>query len=460
QAVIAIENVRLFKELDARNRELTEALEQQTATAEMLRVISRSPTDIDPVLEAVVESVARLCDSPDVTIFRIEGGVLQLAVHRGPIGSLPPYGEERVPWARGTPVGRSVIERRTIHLVDLSSETDEYPEGSARARSFGNRAVLSVPLLRDDEAIGAIAVRRTEARLFTERQIALLQTFADQAVIAIENVRLFKELQAKNRELTTALDQQTATSEILRAISSSLTDVQPVFNTIVESGLRLLGGYSASMMLCDNDGLDLVAYTSTSDEADASLIHAFPLPLHRIPPGERAVHERRAHAVEDIESATNVTDVMREASRTRGWRSNLFVPMIRDDVAVGLISITRREPGPFAADQIALLEIFAAQAVIAIENVRLFNELQASNKHLTEALDKQTATSEILRAISSSPTNVQPVFEAILSSAIRLMGAEAGVLTQIVGDHLDLAAFKSSDSVGEATVRKAFPLSP
>src|SRR5262249_965909 len=170
QAVIAIENVRLFTELQARNAQLTEALEQQTATAEMLRVISRSPTDIQPVLEAVAESVARLCDSPDVTIFRIEGGAMQLAVHRGPIGSVPPYGEDRVSLDRGTAVGRSVIERRTIHLADLSSETDEYPEGSARARRFGSRAVLSMPLLRDDEAIGAIAVRRTEARLFTERQ--------------------------------------------------------------------------------------------------------------------------------------------------------------------------------------------------------------------------------------------------------------------------------------------------
>src|SRR5262249_34952073 len=160
------------------------------------------PTDIQPVLEAVAESVARLCDSPDVSIFRIDGGVLQLAVHRGPMESVPPYGEERVSLDHGTVVGRSVIERRTIHLADLSSETDESPEGSARARSFGNRAVLSVPLLRDNEALGAIAVRRAEARLFTERQVALLQTFADQAVIAIENVRLFNELKSRTEELT------------------------------------------------------------------------------------------------------------------------------------------------------------------------------------------------------------------------------------------------------------------
>src|SRR5262249_14076614 len=187
-----------------------------------------------------------------------------------------------------------------------------------------------------------------------------------------------------------------------------------VFDTIVQSGLRLLGGYSASMMLLrDDDRLDLVAYTSTSAEADSSLVDAFPMPLRRIPPGERAIHDRRAHAVEDVETALDATDVMRETGRARGWRSNLFVPMIRHDVALGLISITRREPGPFAADQITLLETFADQAVIAIENVRLFNETK-------EALEQQTATAEILRVISGSPTDVQPVFEAIASTAARL----------------------------------------
>ena len=231
-----------------------------------------------------------------------------------------------------------------------------------------------------------------------------------------------------------ALEQQTATSEILRVISSSPTDVQPVFNTVVQSGLRLLGGYSATMMLLrDDDRLDLVAYTSTSAEADASLVHAFPLPLRRIPTGERAVHERRVHAVEDIESAPDATDVMRETGRARGWRSNLFVPMIREDVAVGLISITRREPGPFVADQIALLEIFAAQAVIAIENVRLFNETK-------EALDQQTATSEILRVISASPTDVSPVFRAIVQSATRLCDATFGTVFRYDGELITVAA--------------------
>ena len=235
-----------------------------------------------------------------------------------------------------------------------------------------------------------------------------------------------------------ALEQQTATSEILRVISSSPTDVQPVFDTVVQSGLRLLGGYSATMMLLrDDDRLDLVAYTSTSADADASLVHAFPMPLRRLPPGERAVHERRPHAVEDVESAPDVTDVMRETGRTRGWRSNLFVPMIREDVAVGLISITRREPGPFAADQIALLEIFAAQAVIAIENVRLFNETK-------NALERQTATSEILRVIAGSPTDLQPVLDALVESASRLCQAADTFLLLVEGDQLRVAAMHGS----------------
>jgi two-component system, NtrC family, sensor kinase len=251
-----------------------------------------------------------------------------------------------------------------------------------------------------------------------------------------------------------ALEQQTATSEILRVISSSPTDVQPVFNTVVQSGLRLLGGYSATMMLLrDDDRLDLVAYTSTSADADASLVHAFPMPLRRLPTGERAVHERRAHAVEDIESAPDATDVMRETGRARGWRSNLFVPMIREDVAVGLISLTRREPGPFAADQIALLEIFAAQAVIAIENVRLFNETK-------EALEQQTATSEILRVISSSPGDIQPVFDAIAANAARLCDAVNGLVIRFDGQLLHLAAHHNVDPERLASVRQAYPRPP
>src|SRR5215472_14798266 len=258
QAVIAIENVRLFKELQARNRELTDSLTQQTVTAEILRVISSSPTDIQPVLEAVTTSAARLCEAPDAAIFLVDGRELRLATHLGPI-ALGPVGEFTVPLVRGSLTGRATLERRTIQLADHQAEEAEYPEGTAVARRLGVRTMLTVPLLRSGEAIGVIALRRTEIRLFTDQQIALLRTFADQAVIAIENVRLFTELQTSNRDLTRALDTQTATSDILRVISQSQTDLQPVFDAILTSAIRLLGGYGGFLTRIVGNQIELVA---------------------------------------------------------------------------------------------------------------------------------------------------------------------------------------------------------
>src|SRR5262249_39574857 len=211
------ENVRLFTELQQRNGELTEALGRETATGAILGVISSSPTDIQPVLDAITESAARLCDAIDTAIFLEDGEHLRLATHLGPI-PLGPVGEFTVPMVSGTLTGRAALELRTIQLADHQAEADDYPEGTAVARRVGVHTMLAVPLLHAGKAIGVIALRRTEIRLFTDQQIALLQTFADQAAIAIENVRLFTELQARNRDLTEALEQQTATSEILQVI--------------------------------------------------------------------------------------------------------------------------------------------------------------------------------------------------------------------------------------------------
>src|SRR5215472_1290221 len=219
---------------------LSEALERETAAGEILRVISGSPTDLQPVLDAVAERAARLCQASDGSVFRLNGEALFLVAHHGSIPA-GPVGQFTLPLVRGTVGGRTVLERRMIHVRDLQQESEEFPEGSSFARRFGHRTILGVPLLREGVSIGCIQIRRAEVEPFTEKQVELLQTFAAQAVIAIENVRLFTELQEKNRVITEALEQQTATAQILRAISSSPTDVQPVFDAIAQSAMRLCG---------------------------------------------------------------------------------------------------------------------------------------------------------------------------------------------------------------------------
>src|SRR5262245_35614056 len=302
-----------------------EAREQQAATAEILRVISSSPGDLQPVLDAVTTSAARLCAAQDVSIFRRDGDRLLLVAHHGPIG-IAAVGEFALPLSPRLTAGRTVLEQRTIHLSDVQAETHEFPDGARYAQQFGHRAMLSVPLVKDGVALGAIALRRTEPQLFSDRQVALLQTFADQAVIAIENVRLFTELEARNGELRVALEQQTATSEVLKVISRSTFDLRPVLQTLVENATRLAGAEGGLIARFDGEVFRFLAQHGGSAEFReywrANVIR----------PGRgstigRAAFERRIIHIVDV--TADAEHQLSDARRISGQRSVLGVPMLR-----------------------------------------------------------------------------------------------------------------------------------
>jgi GAF domain-containing protein/CheY-like chemotaxis protein/anti-sigma regulatory factor (Ser/Thr protein kinase) len=454
QAAIAIENARLLTELQTKNTDLTEALEQQTATAEVLSVISSSPTDIQPVLDTVAENASRLCEAQDASIFRRDGDRLLLVAHHGAI-PFGPVGAFSLALIRGTANGRSVLDARTIHVADLQAEVDEYPEGSETARHFGHRTTLNVPLIREGVAIGSISVRRAEARPFTERQVNLLQTFADQAVIAIENVRLFTELEARNSELRMALEQQTATSELLKVIGRSSFDLQPVFETLAENGVRLCGAERAFIFRFDGQLLRMVASHNATPERIA-FVQQNPVAPGRGSGSARAALERRTIHILDAQADPEYTYGL----DVEPIRTTLAIPMLRADELLGVIIIYRHEVLPFTDSQITLMETFADQAVIAIENARLLSELQAKNADLTEALEQQTATSEILSVISQSPTDVQPVFDTIVQSAVRLCGGLYGTAHGFDGELIDLAAHHNCTPEVLQALRQAFPMRP
>jgi len=445
QAVIAIENVRLFHELEARNRDLT-------ATSEILSVIASSPTDLQPVLDALAESAARLCESFDSAIYRLDGDRLLLVANRG--ASLGrPVGDFSLS-IRGTVAGQAVSDRCTVHVADVRTQADKYPESSEYGRRLGLGTMLCVPMMKESTPIGVIALRRTEAKLFTDRQVALLQTFADQAVIAIENVRLFKELQEKNRALTQAhaqvtetLEQQTATSDILRVISSSPTDVQPVFNTIVQNAARLCHATNAAVFLTDGRIVHHPANYGSAPETLAVARARFPRPLDMDTMPGLVILTRSVVHVPDTEEPA-AAPVVREVGRLLGFRSTVAVPMLREGEAIGSINVARREPGRFSDAEVELLKTFADQAVIAIENVRLFKELAARNHDLTEALDRQIGTADVLRIIAQSPTELQPVLEAIATSALRLCAASDVVIERLEGDHFYNAAHAGAQMKG------------
>jgi len=434
-----------LRQLQTSHHERAEAQEQQAATAEILRVISSSPTDLQPVMDIVAKNAARVCGASDAVIFRVEDDMLRPVAVYGPLPAL-----HTLPLNRESVTGRSVIDRHAIHIHDLAAVAEvEFPLGRAIQRLRGHRTTLATPLLREGTAIGAILIRRVEVRPFSDGQVALLETFADQAVIAIENVRLFKELEARNHALTESLDQQTATSEILRVISSSPADTRPVFDAIAESAARLCSANDAQVLRVEGDILRLVAACgATSMPSVRQLTRG-----HLV---GRAVIDRQTIHVRDLAQA--LAEYPETTATRYGIQSALAVPLMHEGVALGVIRISRTEIRPFTDKQIALLKTFADQAVIAIENVRLFTELQTRNGELTEALDTQTATSDILRVISQSPTDVQPVFDAIVKSARRLLDGIGANVARLVGQELHLAAFTATGDDADHALRATYPM--
>ena len=438
QAVIAIENARLFNETQ-------EALERQTATAEILRVISGSPTDVQPVLEAIAHSSNRLLDGLSTAVFLIVDNTLHLKAFTKISDEADQLLQAAFPAPLDAyPGGAQIRAGSVAQMTDIEVDWAAHPKLLATARKRGFRSVLWTPLIRDGAAIGMISVTRVATGSFAPHHVELLRTFADQAVIAIENVRLFNETKE-------ALEQQTATAEILRVISESPTDVQPVFDAIAERAMALCGGSMGAATRVDGELLDLVSYRGTSARGEAAMRAAFPMPISRGSANGRSILDRAPAQIADVRLDADYQ--LKEGADFSAWTSCLSVPLLHEGRAIGALAAARPEPGPFPEKSIALLETFARQAVIAIENVRLFNETK-------EALAHQTATAEVLRVISRSQTDVQPVFGAIAAAALRLCEATSANVVTFDGTLVHVAALASAEEQAADAVRALFASYP
>ena len=394
---------------------LAESQEQQKAIAEILSVMSSSPGDVQPVLDAVAERAAHLCGSPFARVLLRDGDMLRTAASYA-------IGNEAVespptPLRRSTINGRAVLDRETIHLSDILPLLDtEFPDARPNIVLGGHRAVLAVPLLREGDAYGSITVFRRSAGLFSPNQVTLLEIFARQAAIAIENVRLFNQTKK-------ALEQQTATSEILRVISQSPTDVQPVFDTIVKSAVRLCEARFGAVFRLDGGLVHLAAHHNLSETLVAQWFHPFyPMPPNRGHVSGRTILAGAAVQVPDILADG---EYLGAGTRRSGFRSLLGVPLLRSGRAIGAIVIYRTEPGHFADKHIELLNTFADQAVFAIENVRLFTELEARSAQLTRSVNELKALGEVGQAVSST-LDLETVLSTIVSRAVQLAGMDGG----------------------------------
>jgi GAF domain-containing protein len=440
QAVIAIENVRLFDEVQARTRDLSESLEQQTATSEVLKVISRSAFDLDSVLGTLVTSASTLCDAEKGVIFLRENDFYRMVCNHGFSPEFEAFAKANpMPVGSNSTTARAAASGVVVQAADVLADPTQSDLAREYQRLGGYRTNLGVPLRSKGETIGIFTLTRQTVRPFSERQIELVQTFADQAVIAIENARLFDEVQARTRDLAESLQQQTATADVLKVISRSAFDLQTVLDTLVDSAARLCEADEGTIFQPRDDAYRLAASCGLTPEKKEFL------ETHPFRPGNgttvgRVLLEGKAVHIGDIESDPNFlmpADLV-------PVRTRLGVPLLREGAPIGVFVLARRDPRPFTEKQIDLVQTFADQAVIAIENVRLFDEVQARTADLSEALQQQTATADVLKVISRSTFDLQTVLETLITSAVELSGANRGSIFLREGDVFPLKAASST----------------
>jgi signal transduction histidine kinase len=434
QAVIAIENTRLLNEL-------RQSLEQQTATADVLRVISSSPGELEPVFRAMLENAVRICDAKFGTMFRFDGALFHLAAQFGTPPKLAEHQRQRGPFQPppGSPLDRVMRTKQVSHTADYFAEAVSSPAVTLG----GARSLVIVPMLKDDSLIGVISIYRQEVRPFTDKQIELLQNFAAQAVIAIENARLLNELRQ-------SLEQQTAMAEVLRVISGSPTNVQPVFDSIAESAVRLCSGQFSFVVRFDGEVMDHASSFGLAAEGLDVLRSMLPMPAAEDTATGRAILRRAVVEIPDVNADDAYGAPAHDLARTVTYRSIVAVPLLHERNPIGAIAVARANAGSFPAQQIALLRAFADQAVIAIRNVRMFDEVQARTEELSESLQQQTATAEVLKLITRSTFNLQTVLDTLIESAASLCEADMGYIGRPKGDDF----FRAEASYGLSPAHK------